>query len=288
MSLVAGAALLLPALVMAQPSAHYVPGAEGIKGATLPPPGIYLRDYNIAYYSTRLNDAKGRGIGGLDSKAFVFATVPRLIWITDLQVLGGYLGVDALIPFKYTELRMGGLKEHTFGPGDVFFEATWSRHFEKFDLSAGYGVWAPTGDFSDTDPTRAGSGFWTHMLTAGATWYPDQEKLWSLSALNRYEINQEQRSTDITPGQVYTLEWGVSRALSKTVDLGLVGYYQQKVTHDQDFDAFPKARVSALGPEISVAYPRVMLFWSLRYVYEFMAEDRLKGQTATLTITKRF
>ena len=40
-SLSIGAALLaLPLLGLAQPSAHYVPGIEGIKGASLPPPGI--------------------------------------------------------------------------------------------------------------------------------------------------------------------------------------------------------------------------------------------------------
>ena len=43
--------LALPNLVQAQPTAHYVPGAEGIKAASLPPPGFYVRDYNSFYYS---------------------------------------------------------------------------------------------------------------------------------------------------------------------------------------------------------------------------------------------
>ena len=29
--------------IQAQPSAQYIPGVEGIKGASLPPPGWYLR-----------------------------------------------------------------------------------------------------------------------------------------------------------------------------------------------------------------------------------------------------
>ena len=35
-----------PATINAQPSAHYVPGIEGLSAASLPPPGVYLRDYN--------------------------------------------------------------------------------------------------------------------------------------------------------------------------------------------------------------------------------------------------
>ena len=56
-------ALLLAAGLMALPTAlqanqankviagHYPAGAEGLKGASLPPPGLYLRDYNIGYYA---------------------------------------------------------------------------------------------------------------------------------------------------------------------------------------------------------------------------------------------
>ena len=88
--------LALPNFTQAQPSAHYVPGVEGIKGATLPPPGLWLRDYNVFYYADTLNDPNGNKVNGVDAKAFIYANVPRLLWITDTKVLGGYLGLDAL------------------------------------------------------------------------------------------------------------------------------------------------------------------------------------------------
>ena len=98
-----GAALLaLPLTSPAQPSAHYVPGVEGIKGASLPPPGIYLRDYNVGYYSDQLNDSSGNSTGPSNMRAYIYANVPRVIWITDWQVLGGNIGVDALVPLEYT------------------------------------------------------------------------------------------------------------------------------------------------------------------------------------------
>ena len=284
----------LPLLLQAQPTAHYVPGVEGLKGASLPPPGFYLRDYNVAYFASRINDANGHEILGLDADAFIYANVPRLIWITDVQILGGSLGVDALLPLQYTDLDIKAgpntlINQGTFGIGDFFAEATWSKHIEQFDFSAGAGFWAPTGDSSPSLTTRAGLGYWTQMLTAGATWYIDSDKKWALSALNRYEFNFEKEDTDITPGQAYTLEYGASYGVSKTVDVGVAGYYQQQVTKDSGSGASgERDRVAGIGPEVSVFYPRVMLGWSLRYAYEFLAESRLQGHTLALTITKRF
>ena len=111
----------------------------------------------------------GIGPGRRTRGAFVFAQVPRVIWITPLQVLGGNVGVDALVPLEYTSLRVGGFDDHTFGVGDAFAEGTWSRHWKQLDVATGYGAWAPTGSSSTGmhNPTRAGLGYWTHMSTAG-------------------------------------------------------------------------------------------------------------------------
>lgn len=291
-AMLAGALLALAPLAHAQPSAHYPPGVEGLKGASLPPPGVYFRNYNWFYFSDRLNDPDGHEIRAADAQAFVYVNVPRLLWITDQKILGGFLGLDALLPLKYTDLEIntpgGPFKDSTFGVGDVFFEATLSWHPKQFDLAVGYGVWAPTGDFKAQNPTWAGAGFWTHMLTAAATWYPDEAKKWALSALSRYEINHEQDATRITPGQVYTLEWGLSYALRPTVDAGLVGYWQIQTTKDSGSGASNhRDQVVAIGPEISAVCPRLGVIASLRYLYEVLAEDRLQGHTVCLTLTKK-
>jgi hypothetical protein len=176
----------------------------------------------------------------------------------------------------------------------MFAEMTLSWHLKQFDLSAGAGTWVPTGNSPNTPyplstlSTLPGGGFWTPMLTAGATWYVDSDKTWALSALNRYEISSKQVDTQITPGQAYTLEWGLSKTLEKVIDVGAVGYYQQQVTSDSGSPLTPgRNRVAAVGPEISMAFPKIMLFVSLRYEYEFMAESRAQGHTFTLTLTKR-
>ena len=275
----------LPGLTQAQPSAHYVPGIEGIKGASLPPPGWYVRDYNVAYYATHVNDASGNSAGPANFEALTYANVPRVIWITDTKFLGGYVGVDALLPLIYQHVRAGGYDNGTFGIGDFFAESTLSWHPKQFDLAAGFGIWAPTGESAKPPTTRVGAGYWTPMFTAGATWYIDEAKTWAVSALNRFEINTEQRDTHVTPGDAYTLEWGISKSVCKVSDLGVVGYYQQQVTGNSNKS--PLNRVAAIGPEVSVMFPKQMLFLSLRYNYEFMAESRAQGHTVALTLTKR-
>jgi hypothetical protein len=290
--------LALPELVQAQPTAHYAPGTEGLKAASLPPPGVYLRDYNEFYYSDHLNDAGGHSIGTADPRVYVYAQVPRLIWITDQQILGGYLGVDALLPLEYTEIKAntpGGLyHDQTFGIGDFFAEGTWSKHIQQFDFSLGYGWWMPTGDSSgkpaSVPSTMAGLGYWGQMLTVGATWYVDADKKWSLSALNRYEFNYHKDDAGMTPGQAYTVEGGLGYAFTKTIEGGVVGYYQQQVTGDDGLAATQRAhgRVAAIGPEIGVTIPSAMLGITLRYEYEILAESRFQGNTFALTLTKRF
>ena len=137
-------------------------------------------------------------------------------------------------------------------------------------------------------PVLAGKGYWAHMLTFGGTWYPDPEKTWAVSLLNRYEFNHEQQKTQTTPGQSLTMEWGLSKSIRKTIDVGLIGYYQQQTTKDRGPAAVPKDSVVALGPEISVFCPKLGLFTSLRYAREFEAKNRSEGNTFALTFTKRW
>ena len=287
----------LPMVLPAQPSAHYAPGVEGIKAATLPPPGVYLRDYNYIYWSSQLNNLSGNEISGTDLSAVTYVNLPRLVWITDVKVLDGYLGVDGFLPLVYQKVDVntpgGPFNGNNFGVGDLFVEGTISWHLKQFDISLGSGVDLPTGASPSRfgPSTMPGLGYWTFMQTAGATWYIDEAKTWAVSALNRYEFNTEQRETHVTYGNAYTLEWGVSKSVCKAADVGLVGYYQRQVTGNEGEPPNPNRghdSVAAVGPEVTMAFPEQMFFASLRYNYEFMAKGRAQGNSICLTLTKRF
>jgi len=271
--------------VEAQPlGGHYPAGSEGIKAASLPPPGVYLRDYNQFYFADDYRD------GPPGFNVLVYVNAPRLIWITDFKILGGFYGMDALIPLGYVDIEADSPQpnDSRFSIGDLCLEPiTISWHTKQFDVAVGYAIWVPTGDFDVNNAAQLGKGFWSHMITAGATWYIDEQKTWSLSALNRYEIHHEHEDFNITPGNTWTLEWGLGKSVTKTVELGVVGYYQAQMTED-DPDSGAKDHVVAIGPEISTFCPKLGMFASLRYLHEFAAKDRSEGHNIMLTLTKRF
>jgi hypothetical protein len=279
-------ALVLPRCLNAQPAfeGHYPAGVEGIKAGSLPPPGLYFRDYNYFYFSDDLKN------GPPDFNLFAYVQAPRVIWISDFKVLGGYYGADVLIPFVYTDIKAGGMKQSDFGLGDIHVEPiTLSWHIPQADFAVGYAFWAPTGDFDPSRLTNPGKGFWSHMFTAGATYYFDKEKTWAISALNRYEIHQEAEDFEITPGNTDTLEWGISKSLTKSIEVGLVGYYQQQTTEDSGVGPSRVLDYSvAIGPEVSVFCSKLGLFTSLRYLREVAVNDRPEGNVVTLTLTKRW
>jgi hypothetical protein len=273
--------------VHAQTQSHYPAGVEGIKGASLPPPGFYIRDYNYMYFTNSFPD------GPPSFDLFVNVQAPRLIWITGKKILGGYYGMDAIVPFAYQNLDMqvgeGKFSGSDFSLGDIFIEPiTLSWHAKKADVSFGYGIWAPSGNFKTIDPVSPGKGFLTHMFTGGVTYYMDKDKTWSLSALSRYEISHERKQTRITPGQYYTLEYALGKSLSKTVEIGVVGYYQAQVNRAKGLGASnAKDSATAIGPEITLVCPKLGMSTSIRYLREVSASNRPEGNVLNLIFTKR-
>ena len=113
------------------------------------------------YLADQLNNAAGNNAHVPDFRAFTYANVPRVIWITDTQVLGGYVGVDALASVRLPKPEGSRLR-----PRHIWRRRLLRRMHavvaspSNSISAAGVGVWAPTGD-SPTQPgpsTRAGSG----------------------------------------------------------------------------------------------------------------------------------
>jgi hypothetical protein len=274
--------LIMPAGIL-QAQTHYPAGVEGIKGPSLPPPGVYFRDYNYMYFANEFN----AGPPGFDLFANVQA--PRLIYISPAKFLGGYVGVDAIVPLVYQDLDFTGYGDSEFGLGDIFFESTLSWHAARYDASFGYGLWTPTGSFDVNNPVSPGKGFLGQMITAGVTYYLDKNKTWTLAALNRYEFNHRNDETGITPGQYWTLEWAVGKSVSKTLELGAVGFFQAQTTCAGGAGASKeKDHVAAIGPEVSFVLPKLGLSTSVRYLPEIGAHNRPEGQVLNLTFTRRF
>jgi hypothetical protein len=282
--------LLVPAPLYAQ---HYVPGVLGLECSTVPGPGWYGIDYSYFYSAGQLNNQSGSKVAAAKLNAFAYAQVPRIVWITKKKVFGASLGFEAALPIVYQRAHFavpgGVFRGNTTSIGDSLVGPLVGWHVRNIDYAAALGFYVPWGSSAAAPTTRAGLGYLGTMLTVGATWRPDESRKWSLSALNRYEFNSAQRNSGITLGSVYSVEWGVSRSLTKMLAVGPAGYYQQKVTADSGPGAtVVRPRAAAIGPEATVAFAGAGVFVSWRYLDEFATAGRSQGQTGTLTLTKRF
>jgi len=292
---------------------HYPAGLNGLKGGSAPGPGVYFRDDNLFY----------TGSGGqlANYSTFSYLQAPEVLWMTNWKFLGASLGMDITIPIEYRQVSynspvvstpnqtttLSRVSDSQSGLGDIKIEPLMlAWHWEHFDTTLAYALWVPSGHFTTGRLANLGDGEWTHMMTLGGVWYPDDKKNWALSLLHHIELNSVQTGTAATtitnpngsttittyqqvPCFTYTLEWGVSKTILDHTDVGLIGYYQKQFSDgNAGATPFSDSEVAGIGPEISTTIPSWGLTASIRYAYEFTAYHRPEGHTVDLTLTKRF
>ena len=277
-----------------QQSGHYPQGAEGLKGASLPPPGTYLKWYNIAYDAGTLRDANGHTVpAGLDLDVFI--TAPRFIKMTDIKILGADYGFDVAVPFVSVDQQVSalGIKQYKSGIGDILVEPVilgW--HFKQCDLGVAAGVWCPTGDYDSTSPVNVGKGYWTAMFSWGGTLYFDEDKTWHLSTLCRYESSSTKTDRDIRPGDCFHIEWGLGKTIAKNWNVGLTAYTFWQTTRDSgsavNYDNSIHDSFYALGPEVNYFYAPYKTIFSVRTQSDMGVIGRTQGQNTVISPTKIF
>ena len=270
---------------------QYPNGLEGIKAATVPPPGTYLRVYNYYYTSDRFIGQDGKKVP-IEFDADLYALAPRLLWVSDIPILGGTYAADAIVPLIYKDINAGGAGGSEFGFFDPILEPfVISWHGERWDAVFALGGFIPVGDYDAGDPSSIGSGFWTQLTTLGTTLYLDPEKTWSASILSRYEVHSDQRDLDYRPGDDFHFEWSVAKNFCEVINAGVSGYANWQVTQDTGSDApaaKDKDRVFAVGPEITYLVPALRTVFKAAYLLEFEARDRPEGMVANITLTTAF
>lgn len=273
---------------------HYVSGVEGIRAGTLPPPGMYWKMYNVFYNASSLRDNKRNKTPG-NFDVSVYALANRFIYSSDIEVLGGNLLFDVIIPLNYTDISMrgvgpGSFSDNRFGLGDIFVEPfliAW--HGERYDALAAIGAYLPTGEFDRDRPASAGMGFWTFMFSVGGTYYFDEAKTWSISSVARYEVHTRQEETHITPGNHFHFEWGIGKNFANTFDIGVSGYCHWQVTDDSGSGSTSnREQAFSVGPEIGFFIEPLKLHVAVRSQWEFENKNKSQGNVTSINFTYAF
>jgi hypothetical protein len=89
----------------------------------------------------------------------------------------------------------------------------------------------------------------------------------------------------------FHLDWGASQFISKTVHVGLAGYYFQQITGDSGAGATLghfKGRVVGIGPQIGFILPLskdYQGYLNVKAYKDFAAQNRPEGYTAWVTFS---
>lgn len=156
------------------------------------------------------------------------------------------------------------------------------------------GLNLPTGKFNANEPASSGTGQISGLLTLGGTYYLDQGKSWSVSALTRTLVYGEQEDTDMTNGWEFIVDWGIGKQIPISkgflIRPGLCGYtYWQMGEDDGPGVTDVKGKIYAIGAEVNLFWlPPHLYQVNVRALSEFGAEDEAEATKVVVTLTKSF
>ena len=261
----------------------------------LPPPGTYGQLFVGNYMADTLRDNAGNKAADIDLR--VTTLVPRFVWVTEQQVLGGNLGFHALLPLNDIRLNIkNGPHEHKRGLGDAHLGPVIGfHHSDKFHTAMGVDFVVPTGgEYDKNDLVNLGTNYYTVQAVYAMT-YMDPAGF-NADARLMYDYNFENQDTHYQSGRElhadYTLGWGLGNGWV----LGIGGHAYKQVSDDQCSAAHCAAAAAvdaadgnrgssfSIGPAIQYASKDG---WSLsaKWQDESGVRNRTDGQTYWLKFT---
>jgi len=313
-------------------SGHYSPASEQIRDYVVSPAGFYGFIYNYWYTSRRYNNNEGVkvssiiiGPGGGDTMSVnenfkSYSISPDFCWVTKLNSAGVKFGASisptlasAHAGAALTTISEKGLwfNESQFAMGDLYVEPVLFGLTKKhWDFALSYSFYAPTGKYNIdsvtlphsgvikiTAPDNIGLGYWTNQFQGAVSWYPWPDQRMAVATAFTYEINGNQKGFDLTPGQNFSFNWGISEYLpldkkqSWQLTLGITGYGSWQVSRDKGSDATNTdqfKRVAGIGAQLGLIYQPIALSLSIHGFNQFNALNLFEGQSYGLVIGKTF
>ncbi len=309
--LFAGIIFFQIAPAIAQQKPQWIPGQMGLNAGILPPPGATYANISVGYYSNAFNGPNGKAIPVTGSYN-VWAVENIAYYVPPFKVLGGNIGfmlvvtpatgsldADLVIP------AAGNANLSSAGGGaglaDLFFQPfTLGWHMKRLDFLVADALMFPTGRYSPGASNNVGSGYLGNHLQTGATAYITKNKATSASVFTDWEAHGSRagtNNTSKTPGQAFTMEWGLGQILplkknlSQLGQVGLVGYDQWQITANggtvpigstgltAPARLLPYYSVYAIGGQATYILPAKSLSLYFKGYHEYTAYSHFVGST---------
>jgi hypothetical protein len=294
----------------AQQKPQWIPGQVGLNAGVAPAPGFTYANMTLNYRSGAFNGPSGSAVP-VTGNYNVWAVENFFYGVLDTKVLGGNLlfalvitpatgSLDADID---TQPGIPNLNAVAGGSGlsDTFVEpAGLAWHLKRADFQLAEGLVFPTGRYTPGATDNVGTGYFGNHLIDGITYYITKNKGTSANLFTDWEVHGQKQGTNgtvKTPGQAFTMEWGLGQVLplkknfSQLLQLGLIGYDQWQVTANGGTvpigstnvtipaSTLPYYSVHAIGGQGTYILPAKNLNFYVKGEHEYTAYSHFVGTT---------
>jgi hypothetical protein len=224
----------------------YPLGMSAINSGVTPESTFTYSNQFLLYTRDQAKGTEGQTLP-VTGNHLVILDMNTITWVNQERILGARYGASASLPFSKNDLTsdlQGNLSGGSGFADSYYLPVILGWNWSRAAVRAMYGFLAPTGRFRAGASDNVGSGYWTHALSSGQTFYLTGSKRLSLSAFQLYEFHTVQEGTRIHPGETLSLDYSLLYSLARTrrVQLqgGPAGYEQRQTT-------------AKTGPGVSVA-----------------------------------
>ncbi|MHC6223563.1 SphA family protein [Pseudomonas sp. X10] len=232
-------------------ASSYAQGAETYMAGAMPPPGLYGQLFFSHYEADTLRGNHGEKLP-VDFYIRANSVVPRVIWVTEQQILGGQLGFHVIAPLVDLKVSVNGQSQSKSGLGDILFAPALGYHFgDKLHAVFAIDTIAPTGRYDRDDLANTGRNYWVFQPVIAVD-YIDPDGL-NFAVKTMYDFNRKNPATDYRSGQELHLDYSVGWGFGNGWVVGVGGYALHQTTDDrQDGETVHdnKGRSFAIGPSI--------------------------------------
>jgi hypothetical protein len=202
--------------------------------------------------------------------------------------------------FPNVALNAGG-----FGFADSWVQpVTLGWNLKRVDTYVAYAFVAPTGRYTPGASDNIGSGYWGNDISTGTTAYITKNKATTANLFTNWEAHGSKDTgagTKITPGQAFTIEWGLGQVLpikkdfSQLAQLGVIGYDQWQITENGGLlrpnvpaSAVPFYSAHAIGFQANYLLPPKDLTFFFKFENEYRDFARPQGRSIVFGGTYTF
>jgi hypothetical protein len=285
--------LLAATETRAQNRGVYPLGMSATNSGVTPDSGFTYSNQLLFYARDQSKDDQGKTLPATGLNTVVM-DMNTLTWVSTNRILGARFSAAASLPFAKNDLTSDIQGPISGGAGfaDSYympFILGWNT--KRVDVRVTYGFLAPTGRFAAGASNNVGSGYWTHALSSGQTFYLTEDKRLNFSAFEMYEFHTTQEGTGVHAGETFDLDYSLMGSIWRTAGLtlqtGAAGYEARQTTARvgpkiTSEESAARYAVNAVGFALIAAFPKRKASLGFRYFGEFADRSTFQGYSAQL------